>query len=166
MTRTKLAIFTDASFDPASKCGVVGAVIIDENVVATDIRPVVETKVFRNTTNTRLELQAILWALKKIRNHNRNIPVTLYTDCKTAVDLPKRRTKLESRKFKTVKGLDLNNGDMYIRFFSLFDEIMLKIIWVKGHKPSPTQNAHEKILSLVDKTTRRSLREMIKPAQP
>lgn len=161
MQNESYSIYTDVSFDQSSGNGVAGVMFIEEDrgFFTPDSAPAVDTKYFRNTNCTRLEIEAIIWAFDTIKKLKLKSKVKIYTDCKTAVDLPKRRKRLEEMNFKSkTTGLPLNNGDLYVRFFALFDELNPQIILIKGHKPKKQQNLSEQLFAIVDKATRKALR--------
>ena len=159
----KYFIFSDASFDPRSRIGIAGVWILADLLQASQNENSIQTKIFYETNCTRLELESILWSFDLVREAGRlEIEVEIFTDCKTAVDLPARRARLESRNFLSQKTqLPLNNADLYQEFFKTYDTFAPKLHWIKGHKPLQNQNEIERIFSAVDKETRRQLRELL-----
>ena len=135
----------------------------------TDLR--IRTRLFVNMTSTRLELITVLWALNLFkksfpeRRANRACysGIRIITDCKTILDLPSRRDRLQKVEFKSKRsGKLLSNADLYKKYFLLYDEIKPEIIWLKGHSSSQYHDAVQSLFSHVDKTTRARLREFKK----
>lgn len=149
-------LFSDASYSPHRRLGVAGIALTSE-FASKDFQ--IETLVFAGTTNTRLELEAILWGFERYMLLPDKTSLTLFTDCKTAVDLISRRIKLEKNGFKSGKtGRLLTNADLYQKFFHLYDQIGPDCIWLAGHSPSKNHDQIQRIFSRVDKKTRQVLR--------
>ncbi len=162
MNTKKLQIFSDASFNPKTRTGICGYLLLLDLVDTIDIRTLpIKTKLYKNTNCTRLEVTSIILALNAAKRMGADCDITLYTDCKTACELPSRRGRLEERDFKSRKtGALLSNADLYLKFFKLFDELTPQIVWIKGHKRSGEKVLTDKIFSHIDKTTRKLLREV------
>jgi len=87
---------------------------------------------YRLTTNNRMELLAIIEALKKIKN--RNLPVEVYTDSKYVVDAYNQKwlNRWKAERFAKTK-----NPDLWMDFDKQAQDLDLKIYWVKGHNNHP-----------------------------
>jgi len=165
-------LLCDSSFDPKSKRGVGGRLLLSRSelssqIVISDLK--VQTKLFSNMTNTRLECTTVLWALRHFKNnfHQQKANTSYYpdlviiSDCKTILDLPLRRHRLEKGEYKSKRtGKLLSNADLYKKYFLLYDEIRPEIVWLKGHSASRHHNVIQSLFSHVDKTTRAGLREL------
>ncbi|MFO0793599.1 MAG: RNase H family protein [Candidatus Brocadiaceae bacterium] len=178
MTKSHVTIFVDASYNPGRKLGVGGFLCIpncpdellaNKNVVEELYDPsAVKTRVVEHTTNTRLELQALLWALESLKSDNetktsgKTGSITIYTDCHTAVDLLRRRERLGSVHYLSKrKGTTLRNADIYKSIFALYDELSPKLVWIKGHTRGKDRVGIQGIFSEVDKLVRNQLRSYI-----
>ena len=164
MLKCKYYIFSDASFDPRSRIGIAGIMLLSDLDSLPEKLPI-QSKIIKDTTCTRLEMEAIIWSLLAvgdlIKQHG-IADLELYTDCKTAVDLPRRRENLEAKQFRSNKtGELLSNADLYKKFFLLCDMLKPKVMWIKGHMPSKEQNHIDRLFSEVDKATRNELRRII-----
>lgn len=152
-------LITDASFDPQRKRGVAGFIKIEAaniDALAKD-PPNVFIKFLKESSSSRMELQAVLWSLENITRSSE--PVVLYTDYEAVIKLNDRRKILEQRNFKSLKsGKLLANADLYQRFYQLFDALNPDIIWLKGHKPKYQQSPIETLFASVDRKTREELR--------
>jgi ribonuclease HI len=75
-----LFLFTDASVDPQTGIGYGAYLLLSEYELEKPISKLkIKTKRFENTTSSKLELEAFLWALSKIPVTNSKIIV--YTEC-------------------------------------------------------------------------------------
>ncbi len=128
----------------------------------------VKTRIIKNTTNTRLELQTLLWALESVKLDNEHTPsgemgsITIYTDCCAAVNLLRRRKKLNSVNYLSKrKGTTLVNADIYKGIFTLYDELSPELVWIKGHTPEKDRAGIQRIFAEVDRSVRNLLRSYI-----
>jgi len=152
---SSLNLFCDGSVNPQKKIGFGAYFIYDESLKTQDIK----TIKFENTSSTKLELEVLIWALcdKRILNKNINI----YTDCQNILGLANRREKLERNFYKSSTGKEIKNKELYKVFFELCDKFNCKFIKVKGHKPSNEKDDIDKLFNLVDKASRKALREYL-----
>jgi ribonuclease HI len=83
---------------------------------------------FRRTTNNRMELLAVIQALKNI--HNKTLPIHIYTDSKYVCDAITKKwvDKWNREQFKKAK-----NADLWLEYLNVSKEFNLNIHWVKGH---------------------------------
>jgi ribonuclease HI len=91
---------------------------------------------FRLTTNNRMELMAVIVALKSLTK--KDIPLTIYTDSKYVVDSVEKKWLLGWIKndFKGGK----KNKDLWLEFYALSKDFKIKFHWVKGHAENPFNN--------------------------
>jgi ribonuclease HI len=91
---------------------------------------------FRLTTNNRMELMAVIVALKSLTK--KDIPLTIYTDSKYVVDSVEKKWLLGWIKndFKGGK----KNKDLWLEFYALSKDFKIKFHWVKGHADNPYNN--------------------------
>ena len=89
-----LFVFTDGSVDVKTGIGY-GACLIVPNLDTPlkKLKECVQVKRFENSSSTRMELEALLWALTYIPNHRDKIEI--YTDSQNIIGLPGRRKRLE-----------------------------------------------------------------------
>jgi|TARA_B100001063_G_C16451535_1_gene398571 ribonuclease HI len=87
---------------------------------------------FRLTTNNRMELLAVIEALKKIKT--KNADVVVYTDSKYVSDSVKKKWVFNWQKnnFKKKK-----NVDLWTEFLKIYPKHSIKFIWIKGHNDHP-----------------------------
>jgi ribonuclease HI len=152
-----IKLFTDSSVNPQEKIGF-GAYlkILDENISFLEMKNIIKTKRFEDTSSTKLELQTLLWALDEIED---NSFIEVYTDCQNIIGLEDRRKKLEANDYKSSKGKLMNNHELYKLFFEKIDNLNIVFIKVKGHKKSSLKDNIDDIFNLVDKASRNALRE-------
>jgi len=102
---------------------------------------------YRLTTNNRMELLAVIEALKKIKN--KNVPVEVYTDSKYVVDAYNQKwlNKWKAQRFAKTK-----NPDLWMEFDRLAKDLDLKIYWVKGHNNHPENERCDKLAVQADQS--------------
>jgi len=150
---TSIDIYTDGSCSPLKNIGV-WAVLFIYNGKRTSIY-----NIAHDTNHNRLELMAVIEALKKIDfEFNGMTIVNLYTDSQYVNDLPGRLKYLEAKNYITNKGKTINNYDLITEFKKWFEHLNVNIIKVKAHqKVKEEENPNRE----VDKLARRVLREYI-----
>ena len=165
-----VALFTDVSLNPKSKCGVGAYLILPASFL--DIPPhrierslvadrlVIRT--FESTSSTKLEVQTVLWALEVYRNEyvfSGPVKLVVYSDSQCVAGLLKRRPVLETTGFigRSTHRL-LKNAALYRTFYEFHDELGFEVIKVAGHAPSDSHDTIHRIFSYVDKEVRKALR--------
>ena len=154
-------LFADGSVDTQLKIGYGAYLLLTDVGHSLPIlklkNKVVKTRRFENTSSTKLELQTLLWALEDIQTVEEKI--TIYTDSQNIVRLPARRKRLEENDYYTSKNKLLRNHELYQEFFRITDSLDFSIVKVRGHRVSSDKNEIDQFFSLVDKASRRALRE-------
>lgn len=159
-----LFIFSDASFQPKTGKGVCAYLVVRTedllDIPADESR--VQIRTLEGENIARLEFLSAIHALRECSAtfgaQNLVSKITLVTDCKGMENLLSRRERLERVKFMSgKKGTVLSNADLYKKFLVLYDELLPKIVWVKGHAPKASQTQTQKYFSLVDRAARRML---------
>lgn len=161
MPINKRLLFTDGSVDVQSKIGY-GAVlcISNDELFSQELKQRIQTKRFENTSSTKLELQTLIWALAELELGDQKI--IIYTDSQNITQLLERRQRLEKSYFRSKSGELLNNYELYKEFFQMIDLLNCKIVKVKGHQPTKYKNEIEHVFTLVDKASRKALRQATK----
>jgi len=87
---------------------------------------------FRLTTNNRMELLAVIIALKNIKDSS--VPIKIFSDSKYVVDSINLNwiANWKKRKFLNVK-----NPDLWKELIERLPNYDLTFIWVKGHNGNP-----------------------------
>jgi ribonuclease HI len=116
----------------------------------------VKVKKFEHTSSAKLELQALIWALTSVQKPVGKIIV--YTDSQNIIGLKTRRRRLEINDYLSKKNKPIKNRALYKEFFYLSEQLDCEFKKVKGHKPSRLKNEAERFFSLVDKASRKALR--------
>jgi ribonuclease HI len=84
------------------------------------------------TTNNRMELLAVLDALKSLKRHD--LPVDVFTDSKYVCDAIEKGWVFNWQK----KGFkDKKNPDLWREFLRIHKNYKLRLHWVKGHNGHP-----------------------------
>nr|WP_320016720.1 RNase H family protein [uncultured Desulfobacter sp.] len=154
---TILRLFTDGSVNPKSKVGY-GAylAVLPEVPYSESFKTDVKVKRFEHTSSAKLEIQALIWALTSIQKHVGTIIV--YTDSQNIIGLKARRRRLEINDYLSKKNKPIKNSALYKKFFYLSEQLDCEFKKIKGHKPSQLKNEAERFFTLVDKASRKALR--------
>ena len=98
------------------------------------------SKGFRHTTNNRMELLAVIDALKMLKKNK--LKVLIYTDSKYVVDAVEKKWVF---KWKTTNFKNKKNVDLWLDFLKLFDKNTIKFNWIKGHNNHPQNEKCDKL---------------------
>ena len=154
----KIKLFCDGSCNPQEKIGYGAYLLIEEdNIDLISLKTKIISKKFENTSSSKLEIETLLWALNDI--DIKDCIIEVYTDCQNIIGLENRREKLEKNNFQTSFGKLIGNYELYKEFFEKLDELNLSFIKVKGHKKTSLKDELDTIFNLVDKASRKALRE-------
>ncbi|MDD3459350.1 MAG: ribonuclease HI [Weeksellaceae bacterium] len=90
------------------------------------------TEGFRNTTNNRMELLAVIVALERLKK--KPTEITIYTDSKYVHDAVEKKWVFgwEKKGFRGKK-----NPDLWMRFLRIYRQHKVRLQWVKGHAGNP-----------------------------
>lgn len=126
MSKKEIIIYTDGAARGNPGPGGFGVVMLFG-----DLRKEI-AEGFRNTTNNRMELLAVIVALEAVKN--KELPIKVYSDSKYVVDAVNKGWlwEWEKKRFKKKK-----NPDLWIRFIAIYKQLRVKFIWVKGHADIP-----------------------------
>ncbi|OVE80987.1 hypothetical protein BVY03_04835 [bacterium K02(2017)] len=161
MINDEIWLFVDGSVNTTSKAGCGACLIVDKTSQNSElIKNQIKTKIFYNTSSTKLELQTLLWALNFIKLSPKKIVV--YTDCQNIIKLPDRRIKLEQNDFKTKANKKLINYKLYQKFYEWQDKLKFDLFKVDGHLPRQDKKKIDTIFALVDKQSRKEMRAISK----
>ncbi|UTW64657.1 ribonuclease HI [bacterium SCSIO 12741] len=83
---------------------------------------------FRRTTNNRMELLAVIVALKELKGYGHE--VTVFSDSKYVVDAVEKGW-LQNWRRKGFK--DKKNVDLWLKFLEVYPKHNVRFVWVKGH---------------------------------
>ncbi len=151
-------LFIDGSVDPVSKVGYGAFLCVPhEKHFLESLKTSVKVKKFEQTSSTKLELQNLIWALTTIPE--RGGKVIIFTDSQNIIGLPGRRRRLEQNDYKTKKNRYIKNFKLYQEFFKIVDRLCCEFIKVRGHKVSYQKDETDKFFTLVDKASRKALRQ-------
>lgn len=158
----QLHIFTDGSVNTQLKVGY-GAhlVVADMATPIESLKDTVKVQRFEQTSSTRLELQTLLWALSETiaLTDDGELALTVYTDSQNIMGLPGRRAHLEQNNYFSSKNKRLHNYELYQEFYHLNARLNCCFVKVAGHQPSSQKDKIDKMFGLVDRASRRALRE-------
>lgn len=128
MDKETIHIYTDGS--SRGNPGPGGYGIIMEQKATKRIKEFSEG--FRMTTNNRMELLAVIEAIRKLKKVG--LDVTIYTDSKYVSDAVEKKWVFdwEKKNFKKKK-----NADLWREFLRLYPNHKIKFSWIKGHSNHP-----------------------------
>ena len=158
--KSQIYLFTDGSVNPQSGIGFGAYLLLDKlEFFHTKLEKKIKIKKFENTSSTKLELETFLWALSDM--NLKNFKIIVYTDCQNTIGLNGRREHFENNNYMTAKGRQIKNHELYRDFFKRLDTVECEFIKIKGHKKTSMKNEIDEIFTLVDRATRKALRENI-----
>lgn len=158
MTTNKIFLFTDGSVNTKSDIGYGAYLLVSEDELFSDgLTSKVLLKRFENTSSTKLEMQTVLWAFSEVSEIEGKI--ILYSDSQNMIGLPSRRERLEKNDFYSKQNRRITNWELYQAFYQLTDEMNIEIKKVSGHKRTGSKNDIDRLFTLVDRASRKALRE-------
>ena len=153
----ELNLFADGSLDPRTNTGYGAYLLIEDLQQDIDkLKAQVNLRRFTQTTSAKLELQTVLWALEEIPGTAKKIRV--YTDSQNIISLPARRNKLEARGFRNKKNQLHLYHEWYRTFFRITSQLDCTFVKVAGHSPVLKKEDVDQIFTLVDRASRKALR--------
>ena len=125
----KIHIYTDGSSRGNPGPGGFGAILMYNNICK-EI-----SGGFRYTTNNRMELLALIEALKRLKR--RDLEIIIYSDSTYVVNSIKKGWVLnwQKNKFK-----DRLNADLWKEYLKVSEGLSIKMVWVKGHASNEFNN--------------------------
>ena len=158
--KSEIYLFTDGSVNPQSNVGFGAYIVLDKlDCFYPELNEQIQIKKFENTSSTKLELETLLWALNN--ESLKNFKVIVYTDCQNIIGLKDRREGFEKNNYLTSKGKEIKNHELYKSFYKNLDILDCEFIKVKGHKKKSVKDEIDEIFTLVDRATRKALRESV-----
>ena len=154
---TTLRLFTDGSVNPKSKVGYGAYLAVSLKApYSNTFKADVKVKIFEHTSSTKIEIQTLIWALTSIQKPAARIIV--YTDSQNIIGLQERRERLEKNNYLSKKNKPIKNSALYQEFFYLSDHLDCEFKKVEGHKPTRLKDETDRYFTLVDKASRKALR--------
>ena len=163
------SLFTDVSLDPGRKLGVGAYLVVPASFMEVPPHSIERSAVterlvvrrFEDTSSTRLEVQAVLYALEDFRNELKvagPVKLRVYSDSQCVAGLLGRRQGLEAGRFISKgKNRRITNASLYRRFYEFHDELGFEVIKVAGHTRSCSHDTVHRIFSCVDREVRKEL---------
>jgi len=152
MKITNIQVYTDGSCNTKLKIGAWAALILlnDKQVVLQNIE--------KDTTNNRMELQAVISAINYINENFECNKIEIFTDSQYVTNILIRKEKLTSNDFITKKGNILNNSDLLKQLIEQIEKQDIEFIKVKAHQKIGNGTDFN---IYVDKLSRKLVRESI-----
>jgi len=134
MTRGEIVIYTDGAARGNPGPGGLGVVMM----FGSHRKELSEG--YRQTTNNRMELLAVIRGLEALKRED--LKVKVYTDSRYVSDAVNQRWVFdwEAKRFKKKK-----NADLWQRFLELYRKYSVTFIWVKGHANIPENERCDKL---------------------
>lgn len=90
------------------------------------------SKGYSKTTNNRMELLAVIVGLEAVKR--KELKIKVYSDSRYVVDAVNKGWlwDWEKKRFRKKK-----NPDLWIRFITIYKQLIVELIWVKGHASIP-----------------------------
>lgn len=151
-------LFTDGSVNTQSHIGYGAYLLVSDHGLSSDLlKARVKVRRFENTSSTKLELQALLWALSDIQTLESKVIV--YTDSQNIMGLQGRRDRFEQNDYRSKKNKRLNNYELYQEFYKITDQLECEFVKVRGHQVSNQKDDIDRLFTLVDRASRKALRK-------
>jgi len=149
-----IEIFTDGSCHTQKLIGAWASIIFMNN------QKVVLSGVEHETTHNRMEILAVVNAIKHIHQLNEGFKnIIIVSDSQYVIGLVNRQHKFLASHFKTKSGNDIRNIDLVKEFLHLIKKLNIEFVKIKAHqKPGSTMNYNIE----VDKLSRKLVREAVR----
>lgn len=136
-----LLVYTDGACRGNPGIGAYGFVILTDNT------PIQQTNVYPQTTNNRMELEAVINALTFISKKKISFTtITLHSDSKYVIQgVTNWIINWKKNNWKTSAKKDVKNQDLWQQLDTLNNELPIEWIWVKGHANNPYNNLCDQI---------------------
>lgn len=97
---------------------------------------------YEKTTNNRMELLAVIEALRLLNDFAKDKQILIYSDSKYVINAVEKGWVFNWAK----KGfLNKANEDLWKRFLNIYPNYAIKFIWVKGHSGVPENEVCDKL---------------------
>lgn len=151
-------LYIDGSVNHSTKRGFGAYLLLNHSASDNEkLTKHVQIKQFEQTSSTTLELETLLWAINE--HINTFSKWTVFTDSQNIIQLQNRRKRLEEAEFYNKNNDELKNAALYKAFFKMIDTVDCEIIKLKGHKKKHEKDTDDMIFTLVDRASRKALRE-------
>jgi len=90
---------------------------------------------YKLTTNNRMELMAVLAALKMLTREG--LDIVIYSDSSYVVDAIEKKW---IKAWEKINYKDKKNSDLWKQFMVYYKKHNIKLVWVKGHASNPFNN--------------------------
>lgn len=125
----KIHIYTDGSSRGNPGTGGWGSILMYNNICK-EI-----SGGFRHTTNNRMELTAVIEALKQLKR--KDVDIIIYSDSKYVIDSIAKGWVLNWQKNKFKNRL---NADLWKEYLEISKDLKISTVWIKGHASNEFNN--------------------------
>ena len=153
--RLPVNIYTDGACKGNPGPGGYGIILESEGYKSKEI-----SKGFRLTTNNRMELLAIIDALKLLKRDD--LDITIYSDSRYVVDAVNKGWVFGwlRKGFK-----DKKNPDMWREYLKLHQRLKPTLVWIKGHNDHPQNERCDQLAVKAAKSDRLAVDEVFEDNQ-
>ena len=145
--------YTDGSCSTKYKIGAWAAILFvnGKEIILQDLE--------KNTTNQRMELQAVLTVLQYIQNEKPDYSkMTIYTDSQYVVGIKGRIENFKRLEYKTKKAKPIRNEDLVRKLVYFIENMPVEFKKVKAHQKINNSKNYNRF---VDKLCRKMVREYV-----
>lgn len=165
-----LILFTDVSLDPRRRAGIGGYLLTDLQYLEqephligqSDVASRLKTKLFEETSSTKLEVQTVLWALESSVGKLAGLAeggLRIYTDSQCVAGLLRRRDRLEEEDFVARRsGRPLPLAHLYREFYAAYDRLGFQVVKIAGHSRASSHGTVQRVFSYLDRELRKDQR--------
>ena len=145
MEKPNVVIYTDGACSNNPGEGGYGIVLMYEKKDGSVIKKEL-SKGYKLTTNNRMELLAVIDALK---NLNKPCNIKLYSDSKYVIDSIEKWLKgWQEKNWKLNTKNPVKNIDLWLQYLEVSKPHNIKFIWVKGHNENKYNELCDKLAVL------------------
>lgn len=113
-----------------------------------------------DTTHNRMELSAVINAIRYTDDNKMLAPIVVYTDSQYVSLIPERKEKIKRKNYRTNKGTMMQNADLVEILINQIETHTIRFVKVKAHQKN---NDSVTLLNTeVDKLARELVRKQVK----
>jgi len=150
-----IELYVDASVNGKTKNGAGAYAICQPGAHSPDYIKAME---FSGTSSTKAELQTITWALTDLITEGKYKKIIVYTDCLLTMAMQRKREQ-HFRKHDFYMENHRERCVVRDAFYDAEDKLQCTFIKLKAHKQKEDHTRNDRLFSLVDKESRRHMKQ-------
>ena len=157
VSHPSIEIYTDGSCHTQLRLGAWAALIL----IKSEEKIILSGKE-KNTTHNRMELTAVIEAIKYVRNNLKSVSsLTIVSDSQYVVGLTARQEKFTASDFTTKKGNEIRNVDLVKDLLKYTNSMNIEFVKIKAHqKKTSTINHNIEVDLICRKIVREAVDEL------